>query len=367
MTIQSPYELLAEDILRRIRSGEWKQGGRIPTVRELCDLYPHSRMTIHKAIRHLVARGYLDTARGRGTRVRATHIRDRVAILVGGTLGPHERSPAAAAAADLAGAYLTNRGFDARLYAEDPLAPARMPASLIEDLESRRLKGLLTIMSCFPYRHMRTAHWRRFKIPHIDIGSVNAPRRVYIDFDAFIRRALALARREGRTRPLLIAKATPFPPDELRARYASRGVTVLDAVDGLPPTMSHEEWGFRAMCQVWQQPDACDAVIAPEDAFAKGVAQAAMACRIAVPDQVLIVALTNRGLGPFYPVPVVRFEVDIADLVSTAGEGLTDLMAGKPVTEGARLLAPVHSAQADPCPACPGTPTPRRRKVRKPA
>lgn len=68
-----PYQQVACDIVLRIRRGEWKNGEQIPTVRALAALYPHSRVTLHKALMHLATRGYLDTVRGRGTFVKASH------------------------------------------------------------------------------------------------------------------------------------------------------------------------------------------------------------------------------------------------------------------------------------------------------
>jgi DNA-binding LacI/PurR family transcriptional regulator len=72
MTIQkdapeSYYEQIKENILNRITSGEYKTDEKIPSERELCELYSVSRTTIRKAIDELVAEGILTRKSGRGT------------------------------------------------------------------------------------------------------------------------------------------------------------------------------------------------------------------------------------------------------------------------------------------------------------
>ncbi|MBN9608942.1 MAG: hypothetical protein BGO26_14940 [Actinobacteria bacterium 69-20] len=63
-----PMYLQASEILRRrILSGEWPHGARIPTEAQLCDAYDVSRITIRQAIALLVRDGLLTRARGRGT------------------------------------------------------------------------------------------------------------------------------------------------------------------------------------------------------------------------------------------------------------------------------------------------------------
>src|SRR5262245_44517614 len=77
------YQVVVDDILRRIRRGEWRGGEKIPPLTTLEQSYPQSRMTLYKALRDLTDRGYLSMERGRGTFVKAVHTRPRIAILTG--------------------------------------------------------------------------------------------------------------------------------------------------------------------------------------------------------------------------------------------------------------------------------------------
>ena len=61
------YYQLKEIMLERIRSGEWKPGGLIPSERELSEKYGISRMTARQAITDLVNEGLFYREQGKGT------------------------------------------------------------------------------------------------------------------------------------------------------------------------------------------------------------------------------------------------------------------------------------------------------------
>ena len=63
----SLYYQLKEKLLRRLQDGEWKNGHKIPSETELCDLYKISRITVRKAIEELAREGYLVRFQGKGT------------------------------------------------------------------------------------------------------------------------------------------------------------------------------------------------------------------------------------------------------------------------------------------------------------
>ena len=73
MKIETPkgHELVAEDVLRRIREGEWQPGQRLPSVVELAEADGVGRSTIREAASALKAMGWLDVRHGGGTFVRS--------------------------------------------------------------------------------------------------------------------------------------------------------------------------------------------------------------------------------------------------------------------------------------------------------
>lgn len=65
---------IQQDLLKRIDSGEYKEGQLIPKEHELTEIYQVSRPTVRQAIQSLVNEGYLERRKKRGTIVRLRKI-----------------------------------------------------------------------------------------------------------------------------------------------------------------------------------------------------------------------------------------------------------------------------------------------------
>lgn len=65
------HHQVREDLLLKLRSGEWAPGAEIPPEPALCAHYGVSRGTLRRALGDLVNEGYLERFAGRGTFVRA--------------------------------------------------------------------------------------------------------------------------------------------------------------------------------------------------------------------------------------------------------------------------------------------------------
>lgn len=61
------YCQLAESIEEKINNGTWKQGMKIPSERELSNIYGMSRITVRNAIDELARQGKLEKVQGKGT------------------------------------------------------------------------------------------------------------------------------------------------------------------------------------------------------------------------------------------------------------------------------------------------------------
>lgn len=67
-----PYYLqIADEMRTNIRIEKWKEGDKIPTEHELCDIYHVSRITVRKAIEELVKDNLLIRKRAKGTFVKS--------------------------------------------------------------------------------------------------------------------------------------------------------------------------------------------------------------------------------------------------------------------------------------------------------
>ena len=61
------FEKIAEQIEKRILSGELRSGDRLPTERELSEQFQASRTAVREAMKTLAQRGLVDMRPGRGT------------------------------------------------------------------------------------------------------------------------------------------------------------------------------------------------------------------------------------------------------------------------------------------------------------
>jgi len=79
------YRQIAEDLQRRIESGEPAPGAQLPTELELRERYDASRNTVRDAIKWLITRGLVETRPGQGT-----FVTERITPFVSTLTGPPE-------------------------------------------------------------------------------------------------------------------------------------------------------------------------------------------------------------------------------------------------------------------------------------
>ena len=61
------YETLKDDIRRRVDTGEWQVGHRVPSENEFVEMLGVSRMTVNRALRELSAEGVITRIQGKGS------------------------------------------------------------------------------------------------------------------------------------------------------------------------------------------------------------------------------------------------------------------------------------------------------------
>ncbi|MEJ2221212.1 MAG: FadR/GntR family transcriptional regulator [Desulfobacterales bacterium] len=71
-TIQksSTPEIIINEIIQHIKSGELKPGSKLPTERDMSQMFGVGRSSIREAIKALVLSGYLESSQGKGTFIR---------------------------------------------------------------------------------------------------------------------------------------------------------------------------------------------------------------------------------------------------------------------------------------------------------
>lgn len=132
---------------KEIRSGRWKVGDRLPTVRELAEQSGVSTSPITRALSSLEKRGFLIQHVGRGTFLRSTNPGENsrtgvVAVVYGGARPGQKTSESEALDRDLLAAIseeLSRQGHSVRVYHEAALNPEEDKPEMI--LASSPLQG----------------------------------------------------------------------------------------------------------------------------------------------------------------------------------------------------------------------------------
>ncbi|GAA0591919.1 GntR family transcriptional regulator [Virgibacillus siamensis] len=79
---RSLHAFIKEEILNKIKSGEYGTGKKIPTEHELCQTFNTSRTTIRTALNQLTLEGYLTRQQGSGTFVADKKVRQTLSNTV---------------------------------------------------------------------------------------------------------------------------------------------------------------------------------------------------------------------------------------------------------------------------------------------
>ncbi len=69
MAQRPKYPHVANELINRIKSGEYPLGGNLPTLDEITELFNISRMTAENALKLVVQKGYASSSRGRKSRI----------------------------------------------------------------------------------------------------------------------------------------------------------------------------------------------------------------------------------------------------------------------------------------------------------
>lgn len=313
------YRGVMDDVLRRIGSDEWPIGTRIPTIDQLERLYTCSRMTIFRAIRELCNAGFL-VSRGRAGTFAVRHEgKGCLGVLSNYDFAHPEQSLFSHALTHALVCRSEDAGFHVRLYSELSSTSGRRTddslTALQSDISKGLLSGLLTVASNAPRRESGQRIAASIPCVHINFFP-DLPYRVYIDYGKMVVQALAVFRQAKRRRVALI-HAPEIVLEMWRQEVRRLGLHTeeawMDTGGGNP-----EEIGYRRLMEIWTSPVKPDAVLVVDDVAAKGVAYAAMALGISVPQNLYLMTLANRGIDCFYPCPMGRLELDPSEMAAAA-------------------------------------------------
>ena len=309
--------MVASALLERILKGEWQVGARIPSVDQLEQTLPVSRVTICRGIQKLTRQGYRHGVRGSGTYVSSGVLVRRVLLHVGGDPGRRLAQPFGSVVTRKVEELLEGRGAQVEIHweARRPLAGSRLAV----DLADERFTGVISVASNLPLMIKTDLPGLAGRLPLVHVGVHHHVPWVDVDIPAFNHHAAVWCRRWRARRVMYFSQADTLHGRDFVRQAGGLRLETLQAEDGDCTTEPTEDNGFASFLRAWRRVGGqLDALVISDDILAKGVAQAVLTLGPEVAERLRIVALTNKDSGVFYPLPVAAMELDTDEVARRA-------------------------------------------------
>lgn len=340
-----------ERILRqRIVEGRVAPGGRLPPRLVLLKEFGCSPVTLQRAIENLRRGGFLETNGAAGTFVTS----DPPHLTRFGLVFPHRPGPGrpwslfwSALRAEAEGIAKAD-DLDLPVFYDSPTARADTDfRSLLQSVVEDRLSGI--VFMTLPFTFQDTPILDRPGIPRVTVASPHPgfqPRMpfLYVDFPAFVQRALDCVAEAGRRRVALITTSTEeeFEDDFCAGAARRRLATQPQWIH--PVGVQAPRGAMRAAHLLMSLPakERPDALIIADDNLVDPVTEGLAAAGVRVPRDLLVVAHCNYLNLPLARVPVTWLgfsarailERCIDDLrKQRAGESAPDYWVAPPLFE----------------------------------
>jgi DNA-binding LacI/PurR family transcriptional regulator len=330
---------IAVHLRQLIRSGRWPEGMRLPATTELAVQLDTDPATMHRALALLNKEGLLDRRQRAGTFVRQSRpVLTAVGVYMSiNQLGAYG-SPFLQALSEALRTELTGAGLETQFFL-DTRAEAEVETpwpQLVEAVEKHQIQALV-----LPTSNPVIVRWiYALNVPVAELSSATCS-TLGMDNGGFAESSIqALADQGCRGAGLIAphAKHTGSMAQNFVDAARDRGMAIRDEwmvwgqdYHGKQISRAHQEFGYQAMRQIWEQPERPDGLIVYPDSIAAGVIVALLEARVRVPEQLRLVMQRNRGLPLLCPFPATYIEADPAEAASVLARQVCDLADGKSV------------------------------------
>ena len=330
---------------------------QMPRVRDLCSSFAVSTATLNQVFRSLESRGAIVRKHGSGIFVSPTIHQKTIAVVFGADIFSASFSPFWALLLQAVREQATERKHQPLAYLDIVQAGGGLGghAQLIEDLENRRIDGMLLLAPA--YLVDETRQLSDYGVPLVVFGGRPPERRVTHD----VARLLSMGVRElaarGCRRVALLGHAVLAYRPQLENELRKAG-----AVDARIADWTYETWvdrisGLQEHCArlLAQQMIAGraesplpDGVVSSDDTMTRGVITALQEANLHPGRDIQIATIVNKGspvLEP-YASNLIQIEYDPTDSARAALDMLEILMNGRTPPQNPVLIAPVLVARA---------------------
>ena len=338
-------------VLRQEIVGQFKPGHRLPTVLQLAKRFDVSKHSITGALAILARDGLIEMWQGSGTYVREPTDDRHIGVVMELDFASPGTSYFWRRVAQQLPLFFQEHGYRVRLYTGclDVRTPGEPPTSttcrgLVEDVAQNKLCGVAVAWGAQFAEWVEPLQRRNVPIvgpaPYYEFGVMTDQVAI---LQAGARRLLEAGRRR-----IAFMEWDPTATDSWERGLAVRTLTDVMSQYGVTPNprwLVHEIFpslpgsGWEEFREIWSAcPEKPDGLLVTDDMLFRDAVPAICELGIRVPEQLLIVATTNRGSGTYCPFPLMSMEYDPDEHARELGTLLLKRMHGETVAQPQVLL-----------------------------
>nr|WP_302455037.1 winged helix-turn-helix domain-containing protein [Victivallis vadensis] len=316
---------IADHFEQEIREGRLRENDRLPSTAELARSFGVNLETLQAAMKELAGRGLLERIPGRGTFIRHGLAGRCVGIVFGREIFYRpDRLFHAVLLEELTG-LIRQSGWSSRLFASGEAAEYDKG---FHDLKQAVSAGEIRIvLGLCANRLIEQYLWQACSVPapkipfELDVPSLLEPGLAYLDRHAcrevLVLHSSAPEWRQG------IRQLDPGRYPHLRAHFVP-----------VDPHDADREQVYRTAAAFFPAHPGCDGLFITEDAMFRQAVTAACQSDRHIGGELKLITHVNKGLEPFFPLPLTRLEIDPADVPPPVWHQLPPLLRGDPAGTG---------------------------------
>ncbi len=331
-----PDEIVAK--LKEYVRTNLKAGDKVPSIRKLSKEWGVSHWSLRTAQALLEQEGWLQIRHGSGVYVSRRAATPTVGVFTAFDVFQPRTSVFHHLVLRAIREYIETQGMNADIYVGRCAAGQELPPEqcgrFVDDVEAGRLDGVVIVSA------PSLAGWKNW-IASLRFPAVgdHTPYEVEVPSAVMIREAVARLRSASCRRLALLGWGGRKIEDAFREEMTGKGLKLNERwIRGdLHPMFSGAGWEeFR---EIWSaEREKPDGIVVADDVLMEEAGKAIMEMGVAVPRDLRIAALVNKGAPWRWPFPAIRLEVDPVLYARRLARLLCRLMTGQQIAPSVEYI-----------------------------